>query len=199
VAEEARSASSGSWRGIGELASLVGAYAWVEHRIFQLTGAWASAPDRDAGAATEPALRVWCAAVSRHHGELAGRWAARLPTRAGVDPAALVAAPAGPLAGVLDALAAEPDLRAAVAAVVGAVLPRLDRAYLAHLASAPPVCEAPVIDVLAAAHHLLRGEIQDGRPLTQGPAGVLDRGVALGDAYERAFEETRVFPAVRPS
>jgi hypothetical protein len=100
---------------------------------------------------------------------------------------------------VLDALAAEPDLRAAVAAVVGAVLPRLDRAYLAHLASAPPVCEAPVIDVLAAAHHLLRGEIQDGRPLTQGAAGVLDRGVALGDAYERAFEETRVFPAVRPS
>jgi hypothetical protein len=199
VAEEGRGDSSGSWRGIDELASLVGAYAWVEHRIFQLTGAWASAPGRDAGASTQPALRVWCAAASRHHGELAGRWAARLPVRAGVDPAALVAAPAGHLAGVLDGLAAEPDPRAAVAAVVRAVLPRLDMAYLAHLASATPVCEAPVMDVLAAAHHLLRGEIQDGRRLTQGLAGVLDRGVELAHAYERAFEETRVFPAVRPS
>jgi hypothetical protein len=199
VAEDTGGAPSGSWRGVDELASLVGAYAWVEHRIFQLTGAWASAPDGEAGAAPEPALRVWCAAASRHHGELAGRWAARLPVRAGVDPTALVAAPAGPLAGALDALAAEPDARAAVAATVRTVLPRLDMAYLDHLAAATPVCEAPVMDVLAAAHRLLRVEIQDGRPLTDWSAGVLHRGVELGDAYERAFEETHVFPAVRPS
>ena len=83
--------------------------------------------------------------------------------------------------------------------MVRTVLPRLDVAYLAHLALATPVCEAPVMDVLAAAHHLLRGEIEDGRPLTQGSASVLGGGVDLGDAYERAFEETRVFPAVRPS
>jgi hypothetical protein len=144
-------------------------------------------------------LRVWCAAASRHHGELAGRWAARLPVRAGVDPTALVAAPPGPLAGALDALAAEPVARAAVAAMVRTVLPRLDMAYLDHLAAATPVCEAPVMGVLAAAHRLLRVEIQDGRPLTDWSAGVLHRGVELGDAYERAFEETRVFPAVRPS
>jgi hypothetical protein len=199
VAEEARGDSSGSWRDVDELAILVGAYAWVEHRIFQLTGAWASAPDRDPGATPGPALRIWCAVASRHHGELAGRWAARLPVRAGVDPASLVAAPAGPLAGALDALAAEPDVRAAVAAMVRTVLPRLDVVYLAHLASAAPVSEAPVMDVLAAAHRLLRVEIQDGRPLTDGLAGVLHRGMELGDAYERAFEETRVFPAVRPS
>jgi hypothetical protein len=193
VAEEAPGASWGSWRGIDELARLVGAYAWVEHRIFQLTGSWVSAPDPG------PALRVWCAAVSRHHGEMAGRWAARLPVRAGVDPAALVAAPDGPLAGAFDALAAEPDPRAAAAAVARTVLPRLDVAYLTHLASARPVCEAPVMDVLVAAHRLLRGEIPDGRALTEGPAGALQKGIELGDAYERAFEETRVFPAVRPS
>ena len=107
-----RGAASTSWP------RLVGAYGWVEHRIFQLTGAWASAPSEGADAAPGPELRVWCAAVSRHHGELAGRWAERLPVRAGVDPAALVVAPAGPLAGALDALAAEPDRRAAVAALV---------------------------------------------------------------------------------
>ena len=33
-----------AWRGIDELAGLVGAYSWVENRIFGLSGAWASGP-----------------------------------------------------------------------------------------------------------------------------------------------------------
>jgi hypothetical protein len=199
VAEAEAGVAGRSWRGIDELGGLVGAYGWVERRIFQLTGAWASAPSEGADAVLGPELRVWCAAVSRHHGELAGRWAERLPVRAGVDPAALVVAPAGPLAGALDALADEPDRWAAAAALVRAVLPRLDLTYLAHLASAAPVREAPVMDLLEGAHRLLRGEIQGGRPLVEGSAAHLRRGVELGDAYKRAFEETRVFPAVRPS
>ena len=87
------------WRGIDELARLVGAYGWVEHRIFQLTGVWASAPSEGADAAPGPELRVWCAAVSRHHGEVAGRWAERLPVRAGIDPAALVVGAGGAAGG----------------------------------------------------------------------------------------------------
>jgi len=186
------------WRGIDELARLVGAYGWVEHRIFQLTGVWASAPSEGADAAPGPALRVWCAAVSRHHGEVAGRWAERLPVRAGIDPAALVVAPVGPLAGALDALEAEPDQRAAVAALVETVLPRLELTYVAHLASAVPVCEAPVMDTLAGAQRLLRGEIRGGRALVEGSAAHR-RGVELGEVFERAFEESRIFPAVCPS
>ena len=158
------------WRGIDELARLVGAYGWVEHRIFQLAGVWASAPSEGVAAAPGPELRVWCAAVSRHHGEVASRWAERLPVRAGIDPAALVVAPVGPLAGALHALEAEPDQQAAIAALVETVLPRLELTYVAHLASAVPVCEAPVMDTLAEAQRLLRGEIRGGRALVEGSA-----------------------------
>ncbi len=31
-----------AWRGIDELAGLVGAYCWVENRIFEVSGAWAT-------------------------------------------------------------------------------------------------------------------------------------------------------------
>ena len=55
---------------------LVGAYCWVEHRIFELTGAWASAPgdaaaERARGRA-RGGTRVWCAAVSGRHGGAGG-------------------------------------------------------------------------------------------------------------------------------
>jgi len=32
------------WRTIDELGALVGAYCWLEHRIFEVTGAWATGP-----------------------------------------------------------------------------------------------------------------------------------------------------------
>ncbi len=174
---EAAGVSERSWRGIDELGRLVGAYGWFEHRIFQLTGVWASAPG-EGGAAPGPELRVWCAAVSRHHGEVAGRWAERLPVRAGIDPAALVVAPVGPLAGALRALEAEPHQGAAVAALVETVLPRLELTYAAHLASADPVCEAPVMDTLAAGPAPPEGR----DPRWAGP----DRGVCRASERHRA-------------
>jgi hypothetical protein len=118
--------------------------------------------------------------------------------RAGIDPAALVVAPVGPLAGALRALEAEPHQGAAVVAVVETVLPRLELTYAAHLASADPVCEAPVMDTLAEAQRLLRGEIRGGQALIEGSA-VHRGGIELGVVFERAFEETRIFPAVCPS
>ncbi|MBV8462676.1 MAG: hypothetical protein JO368_05240, partial [Acidimicrobiales bacterium] len=151
-----------AWRGIDELARLVGAYAWVEDRLFRMTGRWASSPDEGAGASW-PGLRVWCAAASGHHGEMAGRWADRLPVRAGVDATGLVVAPPGTLAGALRTLEAEPDRHAAAAVLVEIVLPRLELTYAAHLASALPVCEAPVIDILAEARRIIGDEIRRGR------------------------------------
>ena len=91
-----------AWRGIDELAELIGAYCWVENRIFELSGAWATGASTSPGGGLPPALRVWCAGLSRRHGLLAACWAERLPVRAGVDRAALVCAPPGPLAGALD-------------------------------------------------------------------------------------------------
>jgi hypothetical protein len=183
------------WRSIEELAGLVGAYCWVENRIFELSGSWAS----DENGGLEPALRVWCAGVSRRHGALAARWAERLPVRAGVDRAALVAAPAGPLAGALGAMAATPDARVGVGTLVQTALPRLRAVYAQHRRTASQVSEGSVLEVLTAALQDLRAETSAGRTLLQGSPGGLTRDAALGPDVERAFAETSVFPAVLPS
>ncbi len=203
---EATVAAARAWRGIDELGRLVGAYCWVEQRIFELTGTWASLPPVGVSAGTESGMieleaerRVWCAAASGHHGDLASRWAERLPARAGVDRDSLVAAPGEPLAGALDVLGAETDSGVGVAVLVRAVLPRLDAAYLTHLRSAAPVREAPVIEVLAGAHRLLREEMKGGRPLVEGLGMRLERAAQLGELLERPFEQSSIFPAVRPS
>src|SRR5580700_1137743 len=142
-----------AWRGIDELAGLVGAYCWVENRIFEVSGSWATEggdePDGgDPDGGLEPALRVWCAGVSRRHGLLAARWAERLPVRAGVDGAALVTAPAGPLAGALGAMAATPEARAGVETLVQSVFPRLRAIYGLHRRTASPVSEGSVLEAL---------------------------------------------------
>jgi hypothetical protein len=197
VAEPASGATP-RWRDIGELAELVGAYCWLEHRIFELTGAWASAPGtaEDPSAAGE--LRVWCAALSRRHGARAECWARRLPVRAGVDPLALVRAPAGPLAGALDALASEPDGLVRAGALVETVLPCLGRVYEAHQVTASAVSEGSVLEVLVRARRELAAEIQGGGALP-GLAGASKRGSQLRADIERAFDSTSVFPAVPAS
>jgi hypothetical protein len=193
-----------AWRGIDELAGLVGAYCWVEECIFEVSGAWASAvrPGSDDGVPEgelDPALRVWCAGVSRRHGLLAARWAERLPVRAGVDRTALVTAPVGPLAGALGAMAATPHARVGVETLVQFVFPRLRAVYGLHRRTASPVSEASVLEALAAAQGDLTAEMRSGRALLQaGPEG-LTRDAALGPDIERAFVETSVFPAVPAS
>jgi hypothetical protein len=164
-----------SWRGIDELAELVGGYCWAEKRIFEVAGAWATGADSHPGdgpiAGLEPALRVWCAGTSRRHGQLAARWAERLPVRAGVDRATLVRPPGGPLGGAFAELAAPSDARAGVAALVGSVLPRLQAAYGAHSRTPNPVSEASVLEVLTGAHRDLVAEISTGRALLEGSPG----------------------------
>jgi hypothetical protein len=196
VAEADVDVATRAWRGIDELAGLVGAYCWVENRIFELTGSWASAPAPEPGAALDPALRVWCAGVSTRHGAWAGRWAERLPVRAGVDRAALMAAPEGPLEGALAALAATPETFDRVAALVETVLPRLRGVYGAHLGTASPVSEAPVLEVLVGAHRDLAWEIGSGRSLIEVSPGGSTAAASLGAELERAFDGSRVFPAV---
>jgi len=187
------------WRGIEELAGLIGAYCWVENRVFELTGVWAKGTGNGPRGGLEPAQRVWCAGVSRRHGLLAARWAERLPVRAGVDRGALVTAPAGPLALGLDALAAPSDARVGLAALVEALLPRLQALYGAHRHTASPVSEGSVLEVLRGAHRDLAAEVSGGRALLEGSAERLTRDTALAYRIERAFDESDVFPAVPAS
>ncbi len=160
---------------------------------------WATGRSDGPWGGLEPAQRVWCAGVSRRHGLLAARWAERLPVRAGVDRGALVTAPAGPLAGGLDALAAASDARSGVAALVESLLPRLQGVYGVHRQTASLVSEASVLEVLAGAHRDLAAEISGGRALLEGSPVGPAREAALGHRIERAFDETDVFPAVHAS
>jgi hypothetical protein len=188
-----------AWRGIDELAGLIGAYCWVENRIFELSGAWATGASGSAGGGLPPALRVWCAGLSRRHGLLAAGWADRLPVRAGVDRAALVCAPPGPLAGAFQALAATSDAGVGAVAMIEVVLPRLQAVYEVHRQTATPVSEGSVLEVLAAAHRDLAAEIGGGRTLMERWDNGLTRDAALSPEVERAFAETHVFPAVPAS
>ncbi len=97
----------------------------------------------------DPGVRFWCAAVARRHGELATRWAERLPVRAGVDAGALVRPPSAEMAEAFERLGALDEVGAGAAVLVSAVLPRLGEIYGAHLATASPVSEGSVAEVLA--------------------------------------------------
>jgi len=184
------------WRTIDDLAHAVGHYCWIEHRVFEVAGAWAGTP---VGGGAEAEVRVWCAAVSRRHGDLARTWAERLPVRVGVDPAALVVAPPGPLAEAFEALGALEEQMAGVAVLAGPLLGGLDGLYARHLGSASPVSEAPVAQALAAARYVLAGEQESGERLLQGVRASGDAQPLLGDAFEQSFGEMGIFPAVRPS
>ncbi len=195
-------AEPAGWRGIDELAALVGHYGWLEARLFELTGRWATAPAGD-GAAPDPRadeLRVWCAAASRRHGQLAAHWAQRLPVRAGVDAGSLVVAPSGALAEALDALEAEADLADGVGVLVGTVLPWVGEVYRRHAAGALPVSEAPVLEVLVEARRAVEGEIRGGGSLLEkGGAEPLVTERTIVTILSQAFEEICVLPAVHPS
>lgn len=187
------------WRGIDELAVRVGAYCWVEKRIFVMTGEWAA---RHADGPDEAELRVWCAATSRRHGARAARWVERLPVRAGVDPDALIAPPSEELAARLDELAAESEVRRGLAGLVEGLLPALVAIYDTHGRVASPVSEGPVLEVLAGAHREVVAEIRGGGSLIGGFGPDQDgRARAANDreTFERLLNWTSVFPAVRTS
>jgi hypothetical protein len=142
--------------------------------------------------------RVWCAASSRRHGSLAGRWAEHLPVRAGVDAAALVIAPDGPLAPALEELAATKAV-GGFGLLAETVLPWLGGVYDSHLGRASPVSEAPVREVLVEARHAAVGEIRGGQSLLQRLPAAVQPSRHVRTAFERAFVGSGILPAVRSS
>jgi hypothetical protein len=210
VGDGAPSAALGPWRSIDDLAALVGAYCWLEHRLFELSGRWATEPGardgseltlhgaRDGSEVIVAECRVWCAASSRRHGALAGRWAERLPVRAGVDPAALMIAPDGPVATALEELGAMKAV-SGFRHLVETVLPWLGAVYAAHLGRASAVSEAPVMEVLVEARHAAAGEIRRGQSLLQRLPASAQTSRQIRTAFERALTGQGIFPAARPS
>jgi hypothetical protein len=190
---------------IGAAATRCGHYCWLENRLFALTGSRASG----AAGGAEPAggadaeLRVQLAEMSSHHGFLAAQWADRLPVRAGVDVAALVVPPPGPLAEALDQLEAEPDLLLVLAGLVDPILPRLAESYADHLAGSSPVRDGPVRAVLELAGARGAHEIRRARAVlarVQGPGeGAIGVAECRAGLQRLLGAAAGILPAARPS
>ena len=184
------------WRGIDVLAELVGHYGWLEWRIFELTGAWAVRPSGEAE------LAVWCAAAARRHGDLASRWAERLPVRAGVDAGALVRAPSPELAAALDGLDGLADTGVALGVLVASLLPRLGEIYGSHLDTASPVREAAVAEVLVESRRVALAEARSGVSVVRNLGDGAQRAARVTNQvtdFEQVFNKFCVFPAVPAS
>ncbi len=183
-----------SFRTNEELAARCGNYCWLESRLFELTGNWASVP-----APGDSEFRVFLSEMSGWHAFLAAQWADRLPVRAGVDPATLVVPPSGRAVEALDLVGAEPDLRTRLDGLVEQLLPSLLGTYGAHLADASPVAEAPVRALLELARTGTQREMERGRALVRrasGPNGEEQAMTALAARLEPLLEGlTGVFPA----
>jgi hypothetical protein len=195
----------GEWRDVGQLADRVGAYCWIEHRLFTSLGQWAAQAGGVGGPLVAEAI-VFLAQASRGHAESAERWRQRLPVRAGVDQAALVIPPPGALGEVFDRLDAEPDLARRLAGLSQVVLSRLMTTYGEHLGSASVVSEGAVMASLEAAGRRAHREISASRSfwkgLMEGHQGA-ERASAVLEfvgELERPFgAATGVFPGARPS
>jgi hypothetical protein len=156
----------GDWHPVGLLAERVGGYCWLEHRLFSLTGEWATRRG-DEGAQAPAEVTVFWATAARRHGDLAQTWRERLPVRAGVDQDELLVAPPGPVSEALELLAGEAGALARLGGLVQVVLPRLLATYEAHAAAAAPVSEGPVLAVLDRARLEGGAECRVGHTLWQ--------------------------------
>jgi hypothetical protein len=182
------------FRSIGDLATQVGHFCWLEHRIFELTGEWAgeSAPGLSG-------VNLFWHELSVAHGDLSGQWRSHLPVRAGVDAHALVAPPTSAAERVLATLAEAPDQVSRLNGMVSVVLPRLLATYAEDLTHSSPVSEGPVRSLLALAAFRGHQELGQGADLLQSllqlaesPQKVLE----FGQALERSLNNTvGIFPS----
>lgn len=211
VAEPAgdeRAGSAAAGLTLQQAAARHGAYCWVEHRLFELTGAWSAGPGLSA------AFRVHLFEASLKHASHAGDWYERLPVLATVDRDEL-ARPFGPVLGPLMAQLAEgapaPDAGSSdpqagpdaglrfVAGLYRVVLPRLLGSYRIHVTRLTPVADEPGRRTLAAVVRAEDEELAAGSALLEtigadeGAAAAMGEAAAALDAVvERALAGARV-------
>lgn len=154
----------------------LGAYRWVEHRLFELTGTWAAAPG------LVDVARVHLFESSAQHAWHAQLWADRLPVLAGVDPDGLTRPVGARAAALLDALepaeVPEPDPGAEaargvrfVAGLTAEVLPRLLGSYREFGRRLVPVTDGPSIRALTLVVRDIEEELAAAGTLLGGLAG----------------------------
>ncbi len=136
-----------------ESARRMGAYRWIESRLFEVLGAWAvSAPELE--------VKPMLTAHAREHAWHAELWREQLPTAAEITPEGLTRSANEGIDAFFAALVEPDGPERTSERLVGAyrvLLPRMIAAYSAHLAVASSVCDGPVIRVLRL---VLRDEVE---------------------------------------
>ena len=150
--------STETFRTIDELADTCGHFCWVETRLFEVTGQWASGDG--------PAeWRLFSSTVSAQHAALASQWRSRLPVRAGIDQGALILPPEA-MASAVTTLGGQ-TMEAGLPVLLQEILPELVLQYRQFLDHASPVREAPVMALLALAVGMHTDHIERGHALLQ--------------------------------
>lgn len=125
-------------------AELSGRFAWIEDRLFEVTGGWVvSTPEHP--------VKLHMANVSRHHAWRASLWRERLPHLREMDVDALVAPGDDHLDRLFGVMAEMTDPDSTLERLVGlyrVVVPRLVAAYRHHRDLCTPVADGPVMRVL---------------------------------------------------
>ena len=137
---------------IENTARLLGAYSYVEGRLYEVLGTMAS---------DEPLARaaLLFEELSQQHAWHASLFAEHVPVLAGADPGSLRASPGTPAELALERLAGAADSAARLAMLARAVLPRLVAGYRRHLERANRSSDAPVIRALRL---VVRDEVEAG-------------------------------------
>ncbi|HUC37303.1 MAG TPA: hypothetical protein VMR97_09285 [Acidimicrobiales bacterium] len=171
--------------GLAEQARLVGAYEWVEQRLFEVLGSWVGTE------VSEPA-RVLFDLHSQQHAWHAELFAERLPVLSGVDRDSLCAAPGPELETALELVGAAGGTLLRVGGVGRLVLPRLVATYGLHLQRAVQVADAPLARALRL---VLRDEIEAWRSTELMVEGLIrsEKDVADVAGHLRALEEPLIW------
>ena len=133
-------------------ARLCGAYAWFEHRLWEVTGHWSLQPSL-------PVVQLLLDEEASVHAAHAAMWEERLPRVAHIDRAGLVRPPDDRCAAVFAALDVPSPAGAgpaggsggvlvSLSALVRVVLPRLAATYRRHLGTGHDHSDGPVMDAL---------------------------------------------------
>jgi hypothetical protein len=135
---------------IEESARMVGAWAWAESRLYEVTGSWVPST-------VWPAAKVWLSSASQHHAWRAQLWHERLPGRlvpaypaSGGSPATRLVRPgSGGAEAALEALGRLHGDRARLAAYCRVILPRTVVAYRSWHRRCTASSDRPVARALA--------------------------------------------------
>lgn len=181
---------------LDETGRLVGGFAWVELRLFEVVGGWVPTT-------REPEVVAHLAATSRRHAARAELWMGHRPAVAGRDADDLVVAPTAGAMAALVALAEAPDperaaqdggtrtddLDLTVARLAGlyrVVAPRLQESYATALEVVSPIADPALRRSLRAVIADSADDVATGERLLQALlVGPDDRTATAAAAQER--------------